>query len=198
MKRAIDIGGAIMGLLFLSPIFLWLGIAIWISMGRPILFRQTRPGLHCKPFAIHKYRTMRMARSDEVWFRSDEARLTRVGRIIRKLSLDELPELWDVLVGAMSLVGPRPLLSEYLGKYSVDQNRRHNMRPGITGWAQINGRQSALFSRRLELDTWYVDNWNNLLDIQILCITACHLIQPTDVIPGQDVEDVDDLGLSSN
>ena len=122
--------------------------------------------------------------------------MTRVGRFIRKLSLDELPSLWNVLRGEMSLVGPRPLLMEYLPKYTSEQNRRHEVRPGITGWAQVNGRQRIPFSRRLELDVWYVDHWSLMLDIRILFLTFYGLLKPTGVIPGQDVDEIDDLGLS--
>jgi len=187
---------SVLSLMLLSPLLLSIVAAIYCSMGRPILFRHKRPGKDRKPFNLLKFRTMRAARPGEVWFRSDEERLTRVGRFIRKLSLDELPSLWNVLRGEMSLVGPRPLLMEYLPKYTSEQNRRHEVRPGITGWAQVNGRQRIPFSRRLELDVWYVDHWSLMLDIRILFLTFYGLLKPTGVIPGQDVDEIDDLGLS--
>jgi sugar transferase EpsL len=141
---------------------------------------------------------MRHPKPGEVWFRSDDERLTRVGRMIRKLSLDELPSLWNVVRGDMSLVGPRPLLMDYLPKYTPEQNRRHQVRPGITGWAQVNGRQTLLFSRRLELDVWYVDNLSVRLDQRILLQTVFQLFAPTGVVPGQNVDDIDNIGLSAD
>jgi lipopolysaccharide/colanic/teichoic acid biosynthesis glycosyltransferase len=143
-----------------------------------------------------KFRTMRAARPGEIWFRNDEERLTRVGWLIRKLSLDELPTFWNVLCGEMSLVGPRPLLMEYLPKYTSEQTRRHEVRPGITGWAQVNGRQTIPFSRRLELDVWYVDHMSLAMDLRILARTASGLLSVAGVSPGQDVDDIDDLGLA--
>jgi sugar transferase EpsL len=195
-KRALDVAASGLALIFLTPLLALIGFAVWVSMGRPILFHQERPGIGRKPFRVVKFRTMRAARPGEIWFRSDEERLTRVGRLIRKLSLDELPTLWNVLRGEMSLVGPRPLLMEYLAKYTPEQNRRHEVRPGITGWAQVNGRQIIPFSRRLELDAWYIDHWNMTQDLRILLMTVIRFFAPTDVIPGQNLDDVDDLSLS--
>jgi sugar transferase EpsL len=195
-KRALDIGGAAIGLAVLSPLLGLVAATNWLFMGRPILFRQVRPGFKGLPFEVVKFRTMRVPERDEVWFRTDEERLTSWGRWIRRTSIDELPELWNVLKGEMSLVGPRPLLMEYLAKYSPEQMRRHEMPPGITGWAQINGRQSIPFSERLKLDVWYVDNWSLRLDGSILVRTVRRLAGARDVIPGQDVDEVDDLGLS--
>jgi lipopolysaccharide/colanic/teichoic acid biosynthesis glycosyltransferase len=196
IKRCIDITVALLGLVLLSPLLACLAGAIYISLGRPTLFCQQRPGLKGRLFVIYKFRTMREAKSEELWFRSDKSRLSTVGRFVRKLSLDELPSLWNVLKGDMSLVGPRPLLIEYLTKYAANQIKRHDVPPGITGWAQVNGRQSIPFSRRLELDVWYVDHWNLALDLRILLITVIGLFAPTGVIPGQNLDDVDDLGLS--
>ena len=169
-----------------------------VTLGRPILFRQERPGLLGCPFTILKFRTMRLARPGEVWFRTDADRLTSWGRFLRKSSVDELPELWNVLKGEMSLVGPRPLLSEYMVKYTQEEKRRHEMPPGITGWAQVNGRQAIRFSERLRLDVWYVDNWSLSLDVKILAMTAHRLVGGAGVLPGQDVSEVDDLGLSAD
>lgn len=191
-----DVVISTISLVILAPLLASIGFVILLTMGRPILFKHKRPGKRGVPFLLIKFRTMRAAQFGEVWFRSDEERLTRFGRWIRKLSLDELPTLWNVLRGEMSLVGPRPLLMEYLAKYTPEQTRRHEVRPGITGWAQVNGRQRIPFSRRLELDVWYVDHWSLMLDIRILFSTFYGLIKPTGVIPGQDVDEIDDLGLS--
>jgi sugar transferase EpsL len=198
VKRLLDLLVAFLGVVILSPLLLGLALVILVSMGRPVLFRQERPGLDGTPFYLVKFRTMRPARPHEIWFRSDKDRLTFIGRLIRKLSLDELPTLWNVLRGHMSLVGPRPLLMDYLPKYSSQQFRRHEMRPGITGWAQVNGRQGIPFSQRLELDLWYVDHWSLALDLRILVKTIAVLLVPTGVIPGQDLDAVDDLGFSAD
>jgi len=191
-----DLVASAVALVVLAPLSAAIAIAVRWCLGAPVLFRQERPGLGGRPFRLVKFRTMRAPRPGEVWFRNDEERLTRLGRFIRKLSLDELPTLWNVLCGEMSLVGPRPLLMEYLPKYTSEQNRRHEVRPGITGWAQVNGRQTIPFSRRLELDVWYVDTLSPSLDMRILWLTVKGLVRPTAVIPGQDVDEVDDLGLS--
>lgn len=196
LKRAIDVAGAVTGLTVLSPVMVVAAGAIAVSMGRPLLWRHVRPGLKGEPFAMYKFRTMRPAAQGEVWFRTDGDRLTPVGRVLRKLSIDELPGLWNVLKGDMSLVGPRPLLMEYLPKYTPTQNRRHDVKPGITGWAQVNGRQSIPFSKRLELDVWYVDHWSVALDVKIIAITMKQAIFGSGVHSGQNVDDVDDLGLA--
>lgn len=162
VKRLIDIVGAILGLVLFSPILLVLYIAIRRDMGAPVLFRQTRPGLHGKPFEMIKFRSMRDG--DD----SDADRITPLGAKLRNSSLDELPELWNVLKGDMSLVGPRPLLVEYLPLYSAEQARRHDLRPGITGWAQINGRNALAWEEKFALDVWYVDNHTTRLDAKIL------------------------------
>ena len=195
VKRLVDITGAVIGLVVLSPLFALAALAVLRSLGRPILFRQQRPGLHGKLFSICKFRTMRPARGDEVWYRTDALRMSRVGRFLRKTSIDELPELWNVLRGEMSLVGPRPLLPEYLAIYTPEHARRHELRPGITGWAQVQGRQSISFSRRLELDVWYVDHFSLRLDIRILLMTIRDVLHGRGVLPGQDIDEVDDLDL---
>jgi len=196
VKRLVDVVGAGLGLLLLSPLFAMLGAAVWASVGRPILFAQERPGYKGRLFTILKFRTMRPPQEGEVWFRTDEKRVTRVGRFLRRMSLDELPELWMVLRGVMSLVGPRPLLPEYLAKYTPDQMRRHDVKPGITGWAQVKGRQAISFGKRIELDLWYVDNWSLWLDAKILALTVREIFRGEGVVAGQTIDDVDDLGLA--
>ena len=196
IKRLMDVVGAVAGTVVLSPILAGAAIAVLISLRRPILFWQERAGLHGRTFRMCKFRTMRPARSDEVWFRSDEQRMTRVGRWLRRTSIDELPELWQVLRGEMSLVGPRPLLPEYLPLYTPEQARRHEMRPGITGWAQVQGRQTIPFSRRLALDVWYVDHFSIRLDLRILLLTIRDVVGTRGVLPGQDIDEIDDLGFA--
>lgn len=172
MKRCIDIFGAGMGLLLLSPIFLVLAILIALRLGRPVLFTQTRPGLHGKPFRMLKFRSMTSSCDTNGNLLPDEQRLTPFGQRLRSTSLDELPGLWAVLKGDMSLVGPRPLLMEYLPLYTPEQARRHEVRPGITGWAQVNGRNAISWEEKFALDVWYVDNQSLWLDIKILFLTV--------------------------
>lgn len=192
-----DIVGAVVGLILLSPVLAGAGVAVYASLGRPILFWQVRAGLHGAPFRMCKFRTMRPVRDGEVWFRTDEQRLTRVGRWLRRTSIDELPELWLVLRGKMSLVGPRPLLPEYLPLYTTEQARRHDVRPGITGWAQVGGRQLIPFSKRLELDVWYVDHVSLRLDLRILLLTLRDVVGTRGVLPGQNIDEIDDLGFGT-
>jgi lipopolysaccharide/colanic/teichoic acid biosynthesis glycosyltransferase len=165
-----DVSVAGLGMLFLMPLFAVLSLLVLVSMGIPIFFRQSRPGKGGRIFRILKIRTMRSGDG------ADDDRLTRVGRFLRATSLDELPELWNVLKGDMSLVGPRPLLEEYLPLYSSDQARRHSIRPGITGWAQINGRNALTWEEKFELDVWYVDHRSLRLDLKILWITVWKVI----------------------
>lgn len=198
IKRGLDIGLAGAGLVVLSPLLLGTAAAIALTMGRPVLFRQRRPGLHGEPFTIYKFRTMVEPREGQSRFLSDGARVTRLGALLRKTSIDELPELWNVLVGDMSLVGPRPLLLEYMPKYTPEQNRRHAVRPGITGWAQINGRQLIPFSKRLELDVWYVDHRSLALDVKILLETIKQAVVGHGQVTGQSPEGIDDLGFLSD
>lgn len=171
MKRLFDIFGAAIGLVLLSPVLAGVAFLIWRRMGVPVLFRQTRPGLHGKPFEMVKFRTMRDAVDAEGNPLPDAERLTRLGRFLRSSSLDELPELWNVLKGEMSLVGPRPLLMEYLPLYSPEQARRHEVRPGVTGWAQVNGRNAISWDQKFALDVWYVDNQSLRLDLKIIWLT---------------------------
>jgi lipopolysaccharide/colanic/teichoic acid biosynthesis glycosyltransferase len=177
MKRVLDFIGAAIGLFLLSPVLIIVSLKIRREMGSPVLFRQTRPGLHGKPFQMIKFRTMRDATDDQGTPLVDAERLTRLGRFLRGSSLDELPELWNVLKGEMSLVGPRPLLMEYLPLYSPEQARRHEVRPGVTGWAQINGRNAISWEQKFALDVWYVDNQSLLLDLRILWLTIRKVIK---------------------
>ena len=167
-KRAIDLGVSVVALVLLSPILGVVALLILSRDGRPILFRQRRPGRNGVPFTIIKFRTMRPTRPGEVAYHTDDQRVTRLGRLLRATSADELPELWNVLRGEMSLVGPRPLLMEYLPSYTAEQRRRHDVRPGITSWAAVNGRHLLRFEERLALDTWYVDHRSLRLDALIL------------------------------
>lgn len=171
MKRLIDILGSSIGLVLLSPILLIVFCLIRFRLGPPVLFRQVRPGLHGKPFEMVKFRTMLDATDQHGSPLPDAERLTRLGRFLRSTSLDELPELWNVLKGEMSLVGPRPLLMDYLPLYSPKQARRHEVRPGVTGWAQVNGRNAISWDQKFELDVWYVDNQSMLLDLKIIWMT---------------------------
>lgn len=172
MKRCIDIFGAGTGLLLLSPILLVLAFLIALRLGRPVLFTQTRPGRHGKPFRMFKFRSMTSACDVSGNLLPDDQRLTPFGQRLRSSSLDELPGLWAVLKGDMSLVGPRPLLMEYLPLYTPEQARRHEVRPGITGWAQVNGRNAISWEQKFKLDVWYVDNQSLWLDIKILFLTV--------------------------
>ena len=172
LKRLFDIVVAGIGLLVLSPILILLAILIKIKLGGPVLFTQIRPGLNGKPFKIFKFRTMLDLADAEDKPLQDEARLPPFGKMLRATSLDEQPELWNVLIGDMSLVGPRPLLKEYLPLYSEEQNRRHEVRPGITGWAQVNGRNAISWEEKFKLDVWYVDNQSFWLDIGIILKTV--------------------------
>lgn len=171
VKRFLDVTLSLFGLLLLSPVLLSVGVLVWASMGTPILYRQRRPGLHGKPFVLYKFRTMLDLRNPDGTPLPDEQRLTRIGRFLRSTSLDELPELFNVLKGDMSLVGPRPLLMEYLDRYTPEQARRHEVKPGITGWAQVNGRNSLSWEDKFRLDVWYVDHWTLWLDLKILWMT---------------------------
>ena len=172
LKRLFDILGAVLGLLILLPIIVTLAWQVRRKLGSPVLFRQTRPGLHGKPFQLIKFRTMRNAIGLDGRPLHDSERMTSFGSFLRSASLDELPELWNVLKGDMSLVGPRPLLMEYLPLYSLEQARRHEVRPGVTGWAQVNGRNALSWEEKFRLDVWYVDNHSFWLDLKILALTV--------------------------
>ncbi len=176
-KRVLDIVLATLGLILTFPLALVIAVAIRLTMGPPIVFRQVRPGLHGKPFVMYKFRTMLDLRDEEGNLLPDEQRLTPLGRFLRSTSLDELPELWNVLKGDMSLVGPRPLLMEYLPLYTPEQFRRHEVKPGITGWAQVNGRNALTWEEKFALDVWYVDHVNFWLDVKILLLTVWKVLR---------------------
>jgi lipopolysaccharide/colanic/teichoic acid biosynthesis glycosyltransferase len=170
LKRSFDLIAAAAGLLIAAPLMICVALVVAALMGRPVLFAQERPGRVGRPFTLYKFRTMREGAAD------DGERLTGLGRWLRRLSLDELPQLWNVLRGDMSIVGPRPLLMEYLPLYSTEQARRHTVRPGITGWAQVNGRNAQSWDDRLRLDVWYVDHCSFVLDLKILWLTGLRVI----------------------
>ena len=177
MKRMLDILGAAIGLVLLSPVLLIVFLKIRREMGSPVFFRQTRPGRHGTPFEMVKFRTMRDAIDADGRPLPDAERLTKLGRFLRSSSLDELPELWNVLKGEMSLVGPRPLLMESLPLYSPEQARRHEVRPGVTGWAQVNGRNAISWDEKFALDVWYVDNRSLWLDLKIIWLTIRKVVR---------------------
>lgn len=172
LKRAIDAIAAALGLALLSPVLLFVALAIRLCIGRPVLFRQVRPGWREEPFSLVKFRTMADIRDAGGNLLPDSERLTPLGVALRRLSLDELPQLWNVLKGDLSLVGPRPLLMEYLPRYSAFERRRHEVKPGITGWAQVHGRNALTWGQRFALDVWYVDHWSLALDGRILALTV--------------------------
>jgi len=176
-KRIFDLLFALSALIVLSPIFAIAALMVRMRLGSPVFFRQIRPGLHGKPFVMLKFRTMADTRDDQGNLLPDAERLTRLGIFLRRTSIDELPELINVLKGDMSLVGPRPLLMQYLERYNSEQARRHEAKPGITGWAQINGRNALAWEERFQLDVWYVDHWNLLLDVKILFITLWKILK---------------------
>ena len=176
MKRFFDIVVSAVLLLLFLPVLVIVSLAVYVWLGSPVFFRQKRPGLNGKPFEIIKFRSMLNAVSKDNVALPDSIRLTRLGRFLRSTSLDELPELWNVLKGDMSLVGPRPLLVEYLPLYSSRQARRHDVRPGITGWAQVNGRNALSWDEKFELDVWYVENRSFGLDLKILWRTIAAVI----------------------
>jgi sugar transferase EpsL len=176
-KRTFDIFLSVIFLVLLSPVLLLLAIAIYFKLGRPIFYCQVRPGLNAIPFKMCKFRTMRDDRSESGHLLPDAERLSSFGRFLRSTSLDELPELWNVLRGEMSLVGPRPLLMQYLDRYTTEQFRRHGVMPGITGWAQIHGRNAVSWEERFKLDVWYVDNWSFWLDLRILFLTIFKIFE---------------------
>lgn len=186
VKRLFDLLLVVPGLLLLSPLLGIMALLLWITEGRPILFRQSRGGLHGHIFYIYKFRTMREAYDAQGHPLPDEKRISKLGKILRATSIDELPELLNVLTGQMSLVGPRPLMSRYLERYSPEQMRRHEALPGITGWAQINGRNALTWEERFALDVWYVDHWSFWLDLKILALTLFKVIQREGISePGQ-------------
>jgi len=176
-KRLFDLLVTIPGVVFFAPLMGVLAVVVRLDLGRPVLFRQQRPGLNGVPLTLLKFRTMKDATNAEEDLLPDEDRLTSVGTVLRSLSLDELPALWNVIRGDMSLVGPRPLLMQYLQRYTPDQARRHEVKPGITGWAQVNGRNALTWESRFEHDVWYVDHQNFGLDIKILFRTFVNVLK---------------------
>jgi sugar transferase EpsL len=185
-KRIFDLVIATLGLILLSPIILLTAVFVRIFLGTPILFRQTRPGYKAKPFTVYKFRTMTDARDAQGNPLPDELRLTRFGQFLRASSIDELPELFSILRGEMSFIGPRPLLMEYLPLYSAEQMRRHDVYPGLTGWAQVNGRNAVDWQTRFALDVWYVDHWSFWLDIKIVFMSLWKVIKREGISqPGQ-------------
>ncbi len=177
IKRLGDILFAVMVLVLFSPVFVFVAIVILLDSGRPVFFRQQRPGWREKPFRLFKFRTMKNTYDETGQLLPDGLRLTAVGQWLRKLSLDELPQFINVLKGEMSVVGPRPLLMEYLPLYSLEQKKRHAMRPGITGWAQVHGRNAVDWEERFRLDVWYVEHWSLLLDCKILAKTISMVLK---------------------
>lgn len=175
-KRIFDVAIALLASIVAAPFSILIGVLLWCIQGS-VIFRQVRPGLYGKPFVLYKFCSMSNARDEHGVLLPDDQRLTRIGLFLRSLSIDELPQLWNVLKGDMSLVGPRPLLMEYLDRYSPEQARRHNVMPGITGWAQINGRNAVNWNERFQLDLWYVDNKSFWLDLRILWITALRVLR---------------------
>ena len=177
IKRIFEFTIALLALLILLPIFLTISIFVLLKMGTPIFFIQSRPGLNSKTFKMYKFRTMTNKCDKNGKLLEDKDRLSNFGSFLRSTSLDELPTLWNVLCGNMSLVGPRPLLIEYLPLYSKNQARRHDVRPGITGWAQVNGRNAISWNEKFELDTWYVENQSFVLDMKIILLTLKKVIR---------------------
>jgi len=176
-KRILDLTITIPGILIFSPILLTIAILVGLNYGNPVIFRQKRPGYLGKPFWLYKFRTMTNEADVDNNLLPDNERITRLGSFLRSYSLDELPELFNVLRGEMSWVGPRPLLMQYLERYSPEQARRHNVLPGITGWAQINGRNALTWEEKFKLDVWYVDHWTLLLDIKIILVTIIKVLR---------------------
>ena len=177
MKRVLDMIVSMVALVLLSPIIGITALLILKKIGSPVIFKQQRPGLLGKPFNVYKFRTMTDQRDEKGELLPDDVRLTSFGKLVRKLSLDELPQLWNVFKGDMSFVGPRPLLMEYLPLYNEHQARRHELRPGITGWAQVNGRNAISWEQKFEYDVWYVDNQSFWLDVKILFMTVLKVFQ---------------------
>jgi len=177
LKRFFDLLVSVTLMVFFMPLMLLISIFSYIVMGPPVLFRQLRPGLKGKLFTLYKFRSMLDIKDCLNELLEDQSRLTKFGKFLRKTSLDELPQLWNVVKGDMSLVGPRPLLVEYLSLYTAEQNRRHEVRPGITGWAQVNGRNCLNWEERLRADVWYVNNYSFMLDLRILALTFLKVLK---------------------
>lgn len=187
MKRLFDLFVSFILLIILSIPMVLIAILIYFGMGRPVLFKQQRPGLHGNIFSIYKFRTMTNAKDEQGNLLPNDQRITKLGQFLRKLSLDELPQLFNVLKGDLSLVGPRPLLVEYLDLYTPEQARRHDVKPGITGWAQVNGRNAITWEEKFKHDVWYVDNQSFWLDLKILLMTALKVIKSDGVNKSENV-----------
>ena len=186
MKRIFDLALGIPAFFFIIPLMLIIALLVRFKIGSPVLFRQVRPGLHGRPFVIYKFRTMTDKRDEDGNLLPDGERLTRLGRFLRKTSMDELPEFFNVIKGDMSIVGPRPLLMQYLDRYTPEQARRHEVKPGITGWAQVNGRNAITWEEKFKLDVWYVDNWSLWLDMKIILMTLWKILKREGINqPGQ-------------
>lgn len=197
-KRLVDIALAGPALVLALPVMGVVALIVRRSMGSPVLFRQMRPGLHGRPFNVIKFRTMTDARAADGELLPQAERLTRSGELLRRTSLDELPQLWSIVKGDMSIVGPRPLLMEYLDQYTPEQARRHDVPPGLTGWAQVHGRQLLSFEERFRLDVWYVDHWSLALDLRIMALTVRKVLSGDGVPPAEHVytSPADERGLS--
>lgn len=195
LTRILDIVLSTVTMVLLCPLLILVALLVRVTMGRPALFLQTRAGYRGRPFTVFKFRTMVEAYDKDGNLLADHDRLTPLGKFMRRWSLDELPQLWNVFLGDMSLVGPRPLLIEYLEKYTPEQARRHEVKPGLTGWAQLHGRQDLLFSKRLEMDVWYVDHKSLALDLKLIFETMLKLYQLSGSGANADVAKTDDLGL---
>ena len=176
-KRFFDVVVAIPSVIILSPLLVLIEFMVRMRIGTPVLFRQVRPGLRGRSFTIYKFRTMTSERDKNGRLLPDRERLTPLGQFLRKTSMDELPELFNVIKGDMSIVGPRPLLMQYLGRYTPEQARRHEVSPGITGWAQVNGRNAISWENKFKLDVWYVDNWSLWLDVKIVAMTVMKVLK---------------------
>jgi sugar transferase EpsL len=197
MKRLIDFLLSLVAIIALSPVILTLVILVWLKIGWPVFFRQKRPGIGSKPFDIIKFRTMSDQVDENGRLLPDAARLSRFGTFLRSTSLDELPALWNVLLGHMSLVGPRPLLMQYLPRYTSEQLRRHEVRPGITGWAQVNGRNAISWNEKFALDVWYVENQSLYLDIKIILLTIAAVLARKDISAAGEATMPEFMGTSS-
>ncbi|HEX5150793.1 MAG TPA: sugar transferase [Parafilimonas sp.] len=188
MKRGFDVIASSFILLITLPVTIITCIAVWIFLGTPIIFSQLRPGKNCKPFRLLKFRTMTKEKDEEGKLLSNEKRHTRFGKYLRSTSLDELPGFINVLKGDMSIVGPRPLKTDYITLYKGDQIRRHEVKPGITGWAQVNGRNAITFTERFKMDVWYINNKSFLLDMKILWLTFIKVIKRENISPKESIE----------
>jgi len=177
IKRLFDLTIAVPSVIVLSPVLALIGILVRMKIGSPVVFRQVRPGLYGRPFVIYKFRTMTDKWDEAGNLLPDGERLARLGRFLRKTSMDELPELFNVIKGDMSIVGPRPLLMQYLDRYTPKQARRHEVKPGITGWAQVNGRNAISWEDKFKLDVWYVDHWSLWLDVKIVAMTGMKVLK---------------------